>query len=45
MEDLKIIDLYFERDEAAITETSVKYGAYCHTVSWNVLRDTEDAEE
>jgi len=45
LEDLKIIDLYFERDEAAITETSVKYGAYCHTVSWNVLRDTEDAEE
>ena len=45
MEDVKIIELYFDRDEAAITETSAKYGAYCHTVSYNVLRQEEDAEE
>ena len=45
MEDVKIIELYFDRDEAAITETYAKYGAYCHTVSYNVLRQEEDAEE
>lgn len=45
MEDEKIIELYFSRNETAITETSVKYGGYCHTVSYNVLRVEEDAEE
>ncbi len=45
MEDVKIIELYFSRDESAVLETSVKYGSYCHTVSYNVLRVEEDAEE
>ena len=45
LEDAKIVELYFDRDEAAVAETAVKYGSYCHTVSYNVLRDAEDAEE
>ena len=45
MEDNKIIDLYFARDEAAIRETSYKYGGYCTAVAKNILLSREDAEE
>ena len=45
MDDSKIIDLYFNRDEKAIEETSRKYGAYCYTVASNILSSHEDAEE
>lgn len=45
MEDSKIIDLYWQRDKNAITETDRKYGAFCHKVSMNLLSVHEDAEE
>ncbi len=45
MKDNEIVELYFKRDEKAIKETSVKYGAYCHTVAMNILRDIFDSEE
>ena len=45
MDDSKIIDLYWRRDERAIAETDRKYGVYCHTVSMNILGVREDAEE
>lgn len=45
MEDLKIIDLYFERDEAAIVETAAKYGLFCHNIALNILSIEADAEE
>lgn len=45
MEDNKIIDLFWQRNEAAITETSAKYTSYCHTVAWNILFNNEDSEE
>lgn len=45
MEDAKIIDLYWQRNEDAIAETDNKYGAYCHTISYNILKTHEDAEE
>ena len=45
MDDNKIIELYFERDESAITETDRKYGAYCFTAANNILNDRSDAEE
>lgn len=45
MEDSKIIDLYFERSQSAISETQKKYGRYCHTIAYNVLYSNEDAEE
>lgn len=45
MEDEKIVALYFERNEDAISESELKYGKYCHTVSYNVLRNVEDTEE
>ena len=45
MEDSQIIGLYFKRDEAAITETQAKYGAYCRSVALNILSVSADAEE
>ena len=45
MEDERIIDLYFQRNEDAISESDRKYGHYLKTVSYNVLRNTEDSEE
>ncbi len=45
MEDGKIIDLFFERSEQAITELSKKYGAVCRRVAVNILRNDLDAEE
>ena len=44
-EDSRIIELYFERNESAVTETDKKYGAYCMTVSKNILGNEEDAKE
>ena len=45
MEDSRIIELYWQRSENAITETDKKYGAYCSTVAFNILLNQEDAEE
>lgn len=45
MDDVQIIELYYLRDENAIRETDVKYGAFCHRIALNLLRSHEDAEE
>lgn len=45
MEDLQIIDLYWSRDEEAISETSKKYGRMLHSIAMNILSRQEDAEE
>ena len=45
MEDARIIELYFERDENAIKETETKYGGYCHHIAYNILHSELDAEE
>ena len=45
MEDDKIVQLYWDRDETAITATSDKYGAYCLSISRNILGNNEDAQE
>ncbi len=45
MEDTEIIKLYFARQEAAVTETSKKYGAYLNQVADHILRSREDTEE
>ncbi len=45
MEDQQIIDLYFDRNEQAITETNVKYGKLCHSIAYNILSNREDSEE
>lgn len=45
MEDEKIIDLYWARQEAAILETDKKYGNYCRSISLHILKNQEDCEE
>lgn len=45
MEDSKIIQLFFDRDEQAIAETQTKYDGYLRTVSRNILQRSEDVEE
>lgn len=45
IDDNKIIQLYFDRDENAIKETSEKYGIYCSSIAINILNNKEDAEE
>lgn len=45
MTDEEIVRLYFERDEAALSETESKYGAYLLKVSYNILENIEDSKE
>ena len=45
MNDKNIVDLYFSRDEDAITQTDKKYGRYCYSIAYNILTNKEDAEE
>ncbi len=45
MDDMKIVDLYWERNTAAIRESFSKYGGYCKSIAWNILSCNEDAEE
>lgn len=45
MEDEKIIDLYWQRQELALVHTEQKYGAYCRTIAQNILKNREDSEE
>lgn len=45
MEDTKIIDLYWERSETAITESAAKYGKYCYSIAYAILQNREDSEE
>lgn len=45
MEDMQIVQLYWERQEAAITESDHKYGAMLLGIAHGVLRSREDGEE
>lgn len=45
MEDSKIIDLYWARDETAIVQTDAAYGRKLHMLSNRILNNREDAQE
>lgn len=45
MEDEKIIELYWKRDEEAIKQTNQKYGSFCYHIAHNILKNQEDSEE
>ena len=45
MEDTKIIDLFFARNEDAIAETDAAYGRKLFALSHRILNNQEDAEE
>lgn len=43
MKDNEIIELYWRRDEGAISATADAYGNYCHSIAYNILCNNEDA--
>ncbi len=45
VEDNKIVQLYWDRNELAIPATAAKYGAYCTAIARSILSSAEDAEE
>lgn len=45
MDDQTILDLYRQRSEQAIAETSRKYNGYCYSIAYNILANKEDSEE
>ncbi len=45
MNDRQIVELYLARNEQAISETSEKYGKYCHYIAYRILGDDGYADE
>ena len=45
MEDTAIVELYWARDQRAITASDEKYGGLCRSLSFHILASREDAEE
>ena len=45
MDDYKILEMFYNRQEAAIDETRRKYGARLYRTAMNILHSKEDAEE
>lgn len=45
MKDEDIVELYWQRSEAAIKETSAKYQTYLSKIAYNILADFEDSKE
>lgn len=45
MEDKEIVELYWARDDRAISETAEKYGNYLTKIAGNALTDTQDRDE
>ena len=45
MEDKRIVDLYWERDEQALTETRQTYHRYLTRIARNILPTEQDTEE
>lgn len=45
MTDKAIVDLYWQREQAAIDESERKYGRYCFAIARNICGNGEDAEE
>lgn len=45
MEDGRIVALYWQRQEEAVSQTQRKYGDYLFKIAYNVLFDREDCQE
>ena len=45
MDDSKIVEMFWNRNEAAISETQQKYGNYLTKIAYNILADVEDSKE
>ena len=45
MTDAQIVEMYWNRNEQAISVTSEKYGTYCYSVAYGILHNEEDSKE
>jgi len=45
MDDVTIVELYWRRDEIAVSETEKKYGRYLTKIAYNILANIEDSRE
>ena len=45
LKDTEILDLYWAREERAISETEKAYGNYCYSIAWHILYSKEDSDE
>ncbi|MBQ8768611.1 MAG: RNA polymerase sigma factor [Oscillospiraceae bacterium] len=45
MDDSRIVDLYLQRDESALSHTADKYGSRLRTLSYRIVADYPTAEE
>ena len=45
MDDKRIIELFFSRDELAIASAAAKYGGYLSKIAKSILNNDEDTEE
>lgn len=45
MDDKEIVELYNQRNESAIYETSIKYGSLLFSIAYNFSSSREDSEE
>jgi len=45
MDDVKIVEMYWRRDETAISETEKKYSKYLTKIAYNILAELEDSKE
>ena len=45
MDDKTMIELYFRRDENAVTQTQQRYGKQLNALAFRILQNKEDAEE
>ncbi len=45
MHDEQIVELYWNRDESAISKTEEKYGHYLTKIAYNILADLDDSLE
>lgn len=45
MEDAKIVELFWDRDQSAIACAEQKYGGYCYAVAYRILCSRQDSEE
>lgn len=45
LDDAQIVELFFERNEDAVSESEAKYGSYLRSIAYNILGNSSDAEE
>ncbi|MBQ3561877.1 MAG: sigma-70 family RNA polymerase sigma factor [Oscillospiraceae bacterium] len=45
MEDRKITEMFLERSEEAVAALAEKHGGFCKKIAFNILKNSEDAEE